>query len=48
MGWAAGQLSKSFTALAAIEFDLGEDFRPGASATTRCATWRMRQLGREP
>jgi len=26
MGWTGGQLSKPFTALAAIEFDLGEDF----------------------
>jgi hypothetical protein len=26
MGWTGGQLRKPFTALAAIEFDLGEDF----------------------
>lgn len=28
MGWTGGQLSKLFTALAAIEFDLGENFAP--------------------
>jgi hypothetical protein len=26
MGWTGGELRKPFTALAAIEFDLGEDF----------------------
>jgi hypothetical protein len=35
MGWTAGQLSQPFTALAAIEFDLGADFARRVIDTAR-------------
>jgi hypothetical protein len=35
MGWTAGQLSQPFTALAAIEFDLGADFAKRVIDTAR-------------
>lgn len=36
MGWTSGALTKPFTALAAIEFDLGEDFAARVLDAARC------------
>jgi hypothetical protein len=38
MGWTAGALSQPFTALAAIEFDLGEEFATQVIDTARYGT----------
>jgi hypothetical protein len=38
MGWTAGALSQPFTALAAIEFDLGEEFATRVIDTARYGT----------
>jgi hypothetical protein len=38
MGWTAGALSQPFTALAAIEFDLGEEFATRVIDTVRYGT----------